>query len=356
MVVAAKEARHITRDPELVFIALAFPVAMLLLFGTIFSTRPSGIRVAVQDLDGSLESRRMLRELAATPDFVLAEGAPEAALEAGSAILAVVIPRDFGRRLSAGREARVGLFVDGSDLVAARAVESYLEAFGASVLREPVSPGPTPAAVTWFNPERSDPVFLVPGAIAALLFGGSVIFTSLSLVREKSSGTWDALAATPIGDAALLAGKLLPYLVQMAVLAVLVLAVAVAVFHVPFRGGASLVAGATLAIILAGIGLGATFSAISRDEEFCWYYISTLVLLPCLTLSGIIYPLSSMPPTVRAVAHTFPVSHYLEILRGALLRGAGLAELWPEALVLAAFAAGSLGLAIVCLRRSRGSP
>jgi ABC-2 type transport system permease protein len=355
LVVAAKELRLLARDRLFLFITLAFPVALLFVFGTLFSTRPTGIRVAVRDLDGSSESRRLVRDLTATPDFVLEpSSSPEAALAAGRALLGIVIPPDFGRRIAGGRGAEVGLFVDGTDLVAARAVEGYLEAFGASVAREPARAGPRADAVAWFNPERRDPIFLIPGVIAIVLFCGPVIFTSLSLVREKSSGTWDALAATPIGDAALLAGKLLPFLVQMSIIAAIVIAVSCAAFHVPFRGAAPVLAAATVAFIMSGIGLGATFSALSPDEDFVWYYISLFVLLPCLTLSGFIYPLSSMPPAARVLARLFPLSHYLDLVRGVLVRGAGARDVAPEAAAIAGFAAAALTLAVLCLRRARG--
>jgi ABC-2 type transport system permease protein len=368
--VARKELALLLRDRGLVGAQLAFPPLLLVVFGVLFSVTLREVPVAVRDQDGSAASRELVRSLAATGTFRPAALArPGDALDDGTAMAVLQIPPGFGARRGDEAAARGGgpddgaaaeviALVDGSD-AAAEAARSALDGFLASARRA----GPRDPAlggraldvtgVVWFNPERRDAAYFVPGVVALLVFGMSALFAALPIAREKDSGAWAALAAAPIGDLALLGGKLVAPLVQVLLLATALLAIAFLGFGIPARGSLALVALGTGLFALAGIGIGGTFAALASDENGAWRLVQILVLLPGFVLSGFLFPIEGMPLVAQLLSRIFPVRPYLELLRGVLLRGADAAAVAVQLAALAAFAAGSLTMAAALLGRAR---
>jgi ABC-2 type transport system permease protein len=359
LAVARKELCFLLRDPAFLALQLAFPTIFLLLFGFTFSAVVKRVPVAVADLDRSSESRALLREMASSAYFELAPSdRPTSALARGEALAALEIAPGFGRDVRRGQGPELQLILDGSDLVSVRAAQGYVDSLEKVMAsRASLAPAPQPAlqisAVTWFNPELSDALFFVPGVVALLLCGVPTILSSLTLIREKELGTWDALRSTPLTDVELLAGKLLPYLLQALVLATALLAVALTVLKVPFRGSVGVVAGASALFVITNIAAGAIISAVSAAQDAAWRWICLAVLMPGIVLSGFIYPITSLPPAARAASRAFPVRTYLEVLRGALLKGADAQVLAPQLFTLGAFCLGALLLAVLVVRRAR---
>jgi ABC-2 type transport system permease protein len=352
--IALKEARLIVRDPVLITLQIVFPALCLLVFGSLFSITLRELPIAVLDRDHSDRSREVLRELGATDYFASsATGRPDVELDAGRSLATLDIPPGFGRARSRGHGAGLQLLVDGSD-GAARAAEGYLDRFARAAEGAVDAEPPSRIGVaTWYNPERRDANFFVPGVVTLLLFSGPVIFTGLSLVREKLHGTWDMLRAAPVADWELLVGKLLPYLVHAAVLAIALFGVARWVFALPMRGPLVVLLAASLLFLICGVSLGAVFAMIADDEDELWRYISIFVLLPGFVLSGFIYPVSSMPEVAQWLSRLFPVRAYLELVRGVALKGAGAALLTTQLRLIAFFTAGALGLAVAMIERAR---
>jgi ABC-2 type transport system permease protein len=349
LAVAQKELLLLSRDPVFLVMQLVLPALLLVVFGFLFSATLQNLPVTVLDLDDSAQSRQLLRELEATDYFsALPRQNPAASLEDGSSLAALEIAPRFAR----GRETGLQVLVDGSD-GAARSAEGYLERF----LREvPPHPQREPArisTVTWFNSERRDANFFVPGVVALILFAAPAVFTGLSLVREKEQGTWENLCAVPIDDFELLVGKLAPYLLQALVLSLVLLLVAHDLFQVPMRGDLGLLAEGTLLFVFVGVGVGGVISSLSNNENEVWRGIQIFVLLPGFVLSGFIYPISSMPEGAQIASRLFPVRVYLELLRGVMLKGAGAEALAVQLRMLAGFAAGTLLLSLLLLGRSR---
>jgi ABC-2 type transport system permease protein len=352
----SKELRLLRRDAGFLVLQLLFPPLLLLVFGSVFSITLRRLPVAVQDLDETPASRRLVRELTANGYFTSTPATrPGELLDSGQTTAALSIPSGYARKLARGDGDRLQMLVDGSD-GAARAAEGYLAqlpmgglAHGDGALAAP----PTVAVATWYNAGQDDAFFFIPGVIAVLIFGAPATFTLMSIVREKTSGTWHMLAAAPIDGVTLLTGKLVPYLAQGAVIAAALFALAVTLFHVPIRGPAGPLWVGTAFELLTGIGIGGTISALSKDDDDAWRLLLILVFLPCLVLSGFIYPLSSMPRPVQALSRLFPVRPYLELVRAVMLKNATLDQVATQLVQLCGFAVGALLLALVLLQHSR---
>jgi ABC-2 type transport system permease protein len=349
LAVAKKELRQLQRDPIFLLLQLLFPALALLVFGSLFSVTLHKLPVSVLDLDDSLASRQLLRQLDATDYFSISpRQKPSDALEDGSSLAALEIAPRFAR----GREAGLQVLVDGSD-GAARAADGYLERFLREVPPHPPRETARISTVTWFNAERRDADFFVPGVVALILFAAPVIFTGLSLVREKEQGTWESLCAVPVGDLELLAGKLFPYVLHALLLSLVLLSVAHSVFQVPMRGSLPLLVEGTALFALIGVGFGGVLSSLSPDENTVWRRIQIFVLLPGFVLSGFIYPISSMPEAAQLASRLFPIRAYLELLRGVMLKGADAEALSGQLHMLEAFAVGMLATSVFLLGRSR---
>jgi ABC-2 type transport system permease protein len=355
-----KEARFMRRDPVFLLAQLVFPPLLLIVFGSVFSITLRRVPVAVQDLEDTPASRRLVRQLTATGYFKASTTMhPGESLDRGDSIAALAIPFGYHRKLIRGEDPEIEALVDGSD-GSARSAEGYLAGLAsrrASPAAGDVTPDHEPAAsvsvAIWYNPEQNDAAFFVPGVIALLVFGAPTIFTSMSVVREKVSGTWTVLGAAPVGDLTLLAGKLLPYVLESALVTAILLAQSRLVFHLPFRGPLTPLLLGTFLFVLAGIGVGGVISSISSDEGDAWRYVLIFAILPSLVLSGFLYPLSSVPRGVQLLSRLFPVRPYLELVRAVLLKGAGTELVAPQLETLAAFAVGTLLVALVLLEGSR---
>ncbi len=353
--VFTKELRLLRRDPQLLFLQLVMPVIVLVVFSSLFTITLRKVSVAMVDRDGTAAARQVTRELRDSPYFDVQQGErAESALDSGADLAVVSVPEGYGRR---GRGTQpLQVLVDGTGS-AAGAAQGYLEAFTDNIgAVEPSSMRPAADAVTattWFNPERADSTFFLPGIIVLVLFCGPAVYCATSLVREKETGTWSMLAASPIGDWELIFGKLAPYILQAALQATLLFVVARFVFHLPFRGSDGLVALSTFLFILASIALGTLFAAVSSTEGGVWRFVQVFLMLPGLVLSGFIYPITSLPAPAQFLSRLFPARSYLEVLRGVLLKSADADAMQPQLLTLAGFAFGCLFLAVIFLRRSR---
>jgi ABC-2 type transport system permease protein len=363
LALADKEVRHVLRDIRTLYIALAMPVLMLLLFGFGVSFDLEHLQVAFVDLDQSTVSRTVRRRMLADDVLddagMLADGAAaERALRAGDALMVVVIERGFSRKLARGERASVQLLLDGSDnasAVQARArAEAALRAIVASLAVGPrprVQPTLELRTLTRFNPQGKSAIFLVPGISAYVLAMVSVLLTALTVSREWERGSMAQLFATPVGRFEIVIGKLLPYLVLGLLAVLLVVAAGGLVFDVPFRGSALALASLSLLFLVGMLGQGLLISVLARNQMVATQLATMSSMLPSLLLSGFVFPVENMPTALQWISRVVPARYYVAGLRGVLLRGNGLAELWPEALLLAAF--GALMLTISTARFQR---
>jgi ABC-2 type transport system permease protein len=366
LALADKEVRHVLRDPRTLYLALAMPAVLLLLFGFGISFDLDHLPVAFLDLDHTEASRSLRTRLVADDlfddlfveaDELASDTQVEGALVSGRALMVVVVERGFSKALARGEAGRVQLLIDGSDnssAVQARSrAETAVRALGLSA-NGSLGRAPLIEARTFsrFNPEGRSAVFLVPGIAAYVLAIVAVLLTALTVAREWERGSMAQLFATPVGRLEIILGKLLPYLVLGMLAVLLVIAVGGFVFDVPFRGSAPTLLLLSLLFLLGMLGQGLLISVITQNQMVATQVATMSSMLPSMLLSGFVFPIENMPWPLQLLSRVVPARYFVAGLRGVLLRGNGLSELWSEALLLAAFGALMLTMATARFKRT----
>lgn len=331
--VLRKEFMHIRREPSTLFFALLIPMMQMMLFGFAVNYDVRYVRTVVVDQDRSRESRDYLASLNNTHylEIVGAVSTPAQAAEAlrsGEARVAVIIPPDFAENYGTNHPPQVQALVDGSDsTVATPAIEA---------LRGPPSfsaTGVEPRIDVLFNPEARTEVYTIPGLIAVILQLVTVTLTAFSLVRERESGSLDQLMVTPVGRLALMLGKILPYALLSSCEFIFVIVVARLMFDIPLRGSFVILSGLAVIFIVCALSLGLLISTVARTQGEA-LQLTMLTVLPSILLSGYISPLETLPGPLTILSNIFPVTHFMKITRGIMVRGASLGDLWTPIFAL----------------------
>jgi ABC-2 type transport system permease protein len=351
--VIRKETLQTVRDKRMMFLLLLAPALQLVVFGYAVDFGVDRVPTVIVDQDGSAASREHARRLVADQTLLRVAdatdpAAADRALERGEAAAALVFPKGLSRDLDRGEPAEVQVIIDGTDpnraTVAVAAASAYFAEAGLELAREraALQPGaPRPgdlrlAPRIWYNPTLDSPPFMIPGVLALLLVVVTTIVAAMGLAREREMGTLEQVLVTPIHPGLLLVGKLLPFVVIGLVDVGLGLAVGAWIFEVPLRGNLGLVMTATVLYLMTTIGTGLLISTVSRTQQQS-FLGGFLFAMPALLLSGVMTPIRGMPEWLQAITLLNPVRYYVEIMRSCLLKGTGLAELWPQLLALLVF-------------------
>ncbi|MCB9664822.1 MAG: ABC transporter permease [Alphaproteobacteria bacterium] len=349
---AAKEALHIRRDPFTLYLALALPLLMIVLFGYGVSLDIDHIPLAVHDEDRSPESRALVDAFTAAHEFEAVgaledAGAAGEAFARGRASAVLTVPAGYADRLARGEVATVALLLDASDAQATQQALTRADALAQVVTAEVVQArlggmqvaAPLSArAWTRYNPAGRSALFLVPGLTAYVLAIVCVLLTSLAVAREWERGSMEQLFSTPVGRLEIIVGKLLPYLALGGVQVLLVLTAGAWIFDVPARGDLVVLAVASLLFLVGMLGQGLLISVVTRNQLVATQASTMSAMLPSMLLSGFMFPIANMPGVLRALSHVVPARYFITVLRGVLLKGTGWAELWPDLGMLALFA------------------
>lgn len=350
-----KEFRHILRDPRSLIIAILMPIMMTLLYGYAINLDIKNIRLAVLDYDRSLASRELAGRFYHSGYFTepLSEADmadPEAVLKRGDAHAVMVIQYGFAAALRDSAPYQLGLLVDGADANLSAAAVGYSSVIIRQYLmdRLPVGfalPGVTLSQQVLYNPDLKSSHFFVPGLIAIILMMISALLTSITIAREKETGTMEQLLTAPIKPYQVILGKVIPYIGLALIDGVLVLGIGVLHFGVPFVGSMLLLLLFGLVYIIAALSLGVLISTLARTQQVAMMAALVVTVLPSVMLSGFIFQIKNMPVILQAITLIVPARYFLLIIRGVMLKGAGLAVLWPQAAALAALTALLLTLA-----------
>lgn len=362
--VLVKEFVQLTRDRLTYAMILVMPIVQLLLFGYAINDDPRNLPTAVLVQDNGAFSRSILSALQNSSYFDLAlqargQAELDRALARGQAQFAVVIPADFTRRVARGERAQILVEADASDPSATGGALAALAHLPVQALdREltgplrPAAGGPPPFEVVVhrrYNPESVTAYNIVPGLLGTILSMTLVMMTSLAMARERERGTMESLLATPARPIEVMAGKLAPYVVVGLLQAGVILLLARALFAVPMAGGWDALSLGLLLFITASLALGFLISTVAKTQlqamQMSFFYI-----LPSILLSGFMFPFRGMPEWAQALGTAIPVTHFLRVVRGALLKGAGLADAWPSLVALAVFVAAISTLALLRYR------
>lgn len=346
--IVLKEIRQLRRDRITLAMIVMIPVGQLVLFGYAINLNPRGLTAAIADQSGSAASRALVMDMVATGVIkpVAQARTPQELVEMlrqGRISVGVHVPPDFERRRIDGREV-AQVMVDGSDTVVQSAAAQLAQMPVDSSVATPRKPAPI-SVVAFYNPQRRSPVNIVPGLIGVILTMTMVMFTSVAIVRERERGNMELLITTPVSRTELMVGKVLPYALIGLIQTTVVLLLGTWLFAVPIKGSVLDVYLAAVLLILANLALGLMIST-KAASQFQAMQMTVFILLPSILLSGFMFPYAGMPVAAQWLAEALPMTHFLRLIRGVMLRGASLWELWQDVLYLAAFIAVMMSAAV----------
>ncbi|MBM4441840.1 MAG: ABC transporter permease [Candidatus Rokubacteria bacterium] len=364
--IIAKEFIQLRRDGLALTLALFVPVAMLFIFGWAINTDVKHVPTVVFEQSGSVEATTLLEAFSNSQYFDIRYRARSPReltrmIDDGIAKVGIVIPPDYARALARG-EAEVQVVVDASDpqvatsamnaataLAAQRALQLLTRTSDGAVLRR-AQPPLDVRVRAWYNPDLVSAIFIVPGLIGALLMQTTISQMAISVVREREKGTLEALIVSPIRRWELLLGKIIPNLLVAYGQMTMALLVAHYVFDVPIRGSLVLLYVLSLLFMWGTLGVGILVSAASRTVPQAMQ-LAFLTFLPSIYLSGLLFPIEGMPKGAQLLAATIPLTYYLRVVRGIVLKGVGLESLWPSLWPLAIFGAVVFTLSVLRFRK-----
>jgi ABC-2 type transport system permease protein len=358
-----KEFIQMSRDRRTVIVTLVMPVMQLFLLGYAGTTDVSNVPLVVLDQSKSPQSQALLDAFRGTGYFTFAyvvndEAELERLINGGQAKTGLIIPPDYGDKIASGQTVAVAFIIDGSDpgiassalsaaILLGQAESTRLEVQQLS--RQGVKLATTPLidmrTQVWYNPNLISAFFIVPGLIGMLLQTTTTQLTASSIVRERERGTIEQLIVTPIRSMELIIGKLVPNAIVAFGTALEVLLVGTLWFHVPVRGSIGLLLAMTGLFALTILNIGMFISTLAHTQQEA-QIMSVFLLLPSMVLSGFFFPIAAMPQALQWASRLIPLTYFLIIVRGIVLKGAGLSLLLPEVGALVAFAILVVVLAI----------
>ncbi len=354
--IISKEVLQLRRDRLTLGLIVGIPFLQIMLFGYAINTDVRHLRGAVADLSNTSLSRQLVTNAEATQvmDVVMrADSAEqlESWLKAGRVVMGLYIPNDFDRRVAQGTRAAAQLLVDGSDPVVLGAARQLAQL---DIRYDTARQMPHPLSFievrTHYNPERRSAVNIVPALIGVILTMTMVLFTAVAIVRERERGNLELLINTPVTTFELMLGKIIPYIVIGLLQVTIILLLGVFVFSVPINGTLFDIYFASLIFIAANLTLGLLLSTLAKTQ-FQAMQMTFIFFLPSILLSGFMFPFDGMPKPAQYIAEILPMTHFVRIIRGIVLRGAEVFQLSQELWALAAFAVMTMSLALLRFRK-----
>jgi len=348
-----KEFIQILRDYRSLWMAIAIPVMMLVLFGYALTLDVDNVLFVVWDQDQTSLSRDFLLNFKGSPYFHL-EGhcdtysCIEDTIDTSAALMALVVPRDFSKLLQARQVAPVQLLADGSDsntaLIAMGYADAITAAYNKKYLREamthrgarfiePVEMRPR----VWFNETLKSRNFIIPGLIAVIMMIVSTLLTGLTVAREWERGTMEQLISTPMKPAELMVGKFIPYFIIGLFDVLLAVLMGQFIFHVPLRGNVFILFGLSGLFLTVTLSWGLFISVVTKSQFMASQVAFLTTFLPAFLLSGFAFPIANMPAIIQLITYVVPARYFVTIVKGIYLKGVGLEVLWPQAIPLVLF-------------------
>lgn len=363
LAILRKELRHITRDGRVLFLVTLAPAFLLLMLSYVFSFDVERVDVAVLDLDHSALSRDYVSTLASDGDFrITARAQDRAEIEAlllpGKVALAIIIPHGFEANLRQNRTADVLAVVDGMNAISAGQaigqIRSRTLAYGASLIQSlataTAAASPEVRSRVWFNPALKSLYGMVPGLMAVVLFMPAMAVT-LALAREKETGSFESLIATPVRGIEYLAGKLVAYIITGLAGALAAWLIAVVWFQVPFRGSLVTFFLLTSLYFAATMGIGVLIANFVKSQQTAMTIVLLAFFVPSFFISGLINPMDITSVASRITSYSLPTTHFIIITRALFLKGLDLQHLWQPAAMLIGISAVTLTAGLLLFRK-----
>ncbi len=350
-----KELIHILRDRKTLMIIVSMPVIQLMLYGYAINTDVKHIATAIYDEDQTSLSRRLTQHLEQSGYFdvrIQAQSNEDIrkAMDLGKAKAGLHIPPNFTRDLLAGKQTHLQMLIDGTD---SNPANTALNVSQALISNFTLQEGLAPVSVSpidfrprlWYNPDLKSPFFMIPGLVGLLIQILIPAITATAIVREKERGNIEQLLVTPIKPYELIIGKLIPYVLIGVIIAVSVLGTARVLFEVPIRGSLLTLLALTLVFITVCLGIGLFASTVADNQQQASQIVMVFIP-PSILLSGFIFPREMMPKAIYYLGNIIPLTHYVQIIRGIVLKGSGFADLWNQTYPLLLMAIGIVTLSI----------
>ncbi|KJS15283.1 MAG: transporter [Peptococcaceae bacterium BRH_c4b] len=362
LAILKKEFLQMKRDRLTLGMIFMLPLVQLLLFGFAIQTEVKHIPTVVFDQSLSYASRDMLDSLTASGYFEISAAAGSydevtEAIDSGRAKAGIIFPPDFAEKLKRGETAPLQVLVDASDsMVSASAIATansvgLLKSQKIIAQKARVTDIPYDIRVRpWYNPDGITAFYMVPAILGIIVTMTMVMMTSMAIVRERERGTLEQLMVTPVKSYELMIGKIIPYIALGYVQITVALLVGTLVFHVPVRGSLLELYLLTLFFITASLGLGIMISNIAKNQMQA-FQMSFFVLLPSILLSGFMFPREAMPVVIQYIGNLIPLTFYLTIIRGIVLKGIGFQYLIPQVVALLVFSVVLIALSIAKFKK-----
>lgn len=343
--IALKEFRHILRDPRSLILAILWPMMMTLLYGYAINLDTKNIKLAVLDFDRTADSRELVNRFYNSGYFLEPESAPiisdpERVLKSGHAHAVLIIQPGFARALANFSRYELGLLLDGADANVAASTASYANIMVGGFLEDRLVPydfevpGVRISQRVLYNTDLKSSHFFVPGLISVILMMISALLTSVTIAREKETGTIEQLLTSPVSSRQIIIGKVVPYIALALLDGVLILLFAVFNFGVPFAGSILLLLFFGLIYIAAALSLGVLISTMVSTQQVAMMTAQLVTVMPSVMLSGYIFEIKNMPPVLQYISNIVPAKYFIRIIRGVMLKGSDLSVLWGEAAFL----------------------
>lgn len=354
------------RDRFTFAMMIGLPVIQLIVFGFAINTDVKHLSTIVFDQALQQESRELISTFEASGYFDVKYTAASFqevnnSIEQGKSKVGLIIPPDFTNNLHHGRSATLQVIVDASDYMAASSAISTAQLIGQlksqeliikktqNILGKQLSQPYDIRISPWYNPDFVSAFYMVPGILGTILTMTMVMITSMAIVRERERGTLEQLIVTPVTPMKsyeLMLGKIIPYIFVGYVQMTLALLVGILIFDLPIRGSIGLLYGLTSLFIVASLSLGIPISTLTKTQMQAMQ-LSFFIFLPSILLSGFMFPREAMPYLFYSIGKILPLTYYLEIMRGIILKGIGLNFLWSQVLSLATFILAVLTISVL---------
>jgi len=341
-----KEFFHIWRDARTMALIIALPVMLLVLLGYGVSGETKDIPMIVTDFSKGDASRQFIENFTVSGDFeetYIANSEDEIlyAIDTNKVEVGLLIPEDFSRKVDTGKQAKVQFYINGSDPSLSQTTSLKINAISQMAMQDvlvkqlSIMSGGRGIVIPieslskmLYNPDADQGLFMIPGLIPIILQVQTLLLTALAIVREREQGTMEQLIVTPIKSWELMLGKIIPYLLISILNTLMMLWLGKLIFDVSIVGSFWVLLGLSAIFIIGSLGLGVLISNVSQTQMQAMYLAVGIVLIPGIILSGLIIPRSGMPWITYAFSELLPVTHFLEITRGVMLKGVGLGVLW----------------------------
>lgn len=369
MTIVKKEFIQVRRDPISLRLPFAMPIIMMLLFGYAVNTEVERIPTVIFDQSMTQESRAYLDRFTASGSFhivgyVSSEKEMSEEIDGGNAKAGIIVPSDYARKLKQKSEPQTQLIIDGTDPTTARTAlnsgilisQVYsLELKGQAMKKLGVSAGTLPGinmnSRVWYNPNLKSSRFTIPGLVGLILQNITIMLTAFALVREKERGTIEQLIVTPIRSAELILGKLVPYVLIGFAGFLFALSLCIFWFGIDVSGSLALLLLLGFLFVYCSLSMGMLISTFANNQMQAMMFM-VLIMLPSILLSGFIFPREAMPAVISAIGYAIPLTYFLDIVRGIMLKGVGIGFLWDDVLALSLFTVIILTVAVLRFKKS----